>query len=56
MGKLASTNHRQGKLNEAEELYIKLLDRQTARFGADHPDTLRTANYLAQTCKAMERN
>ncbi|KAJ6583089.1 hypothetical protein DFH09DRAFT_280467 [Mycena vulgaris] len=54
MGSLASTYYKLGKLKEAEEFYVELLDRRTSLLGADHPDTLHSADYPAQTRQVMD--
>ncbi|KAJ6555645.1 hypothetical protein DFH09DRAFT_1165031 [Mycena vulgaris] len=55
MENLASAYCSLGKLKEAEELCVELLDRRTSLLCADHPDTLRTADDLAWTRKAMAK-
>ena len=47
MGGLASTYQMQGKLNEAEQLEIQVLDMRKKLLGTGHPDTIRSMGNLA---------
>jgi hypothetical protein len=47
MGSLASTYYCQGKLNEAEQLGILVLDMRKKLLGAKHPDTLTSMGDLS---------
>jgi tetratricopeptide (TPR) repeat protein len=45
----------QGKYDQAERLYLAVLEKRTATLGTDHPDTLATKNNLAMLYLDQER-
>lgn len=47
MAELAWPYSKLGRWKEAEELVLQALDKETAFSGAEHPDTLRCMNYVA---------
>ena len=51
MGSLASTYHRQGKLNKAAQLEVQVLDMRKKLLGAEHPHTLISMGNLHQENK-----
>jgi hypothetical protein len=55
MGNLASIYQNQGRLAEAEELEVKVMDRMITKLGEDHPDTLTSMGNLAFTYRSQGR-
>ena len=49
MTNLANTYHKQGRLNEAEQLGIQVMDMRKKLLGAEHPKTLNSMENLAIT-------
>jgi Tetratricopeptide repeat len=49
MANLASTYRDQGRLDEAEELGVQVMEGCKKKLGEDHPDTLTSMNNLAVT-------
>lgn len=52
---LASILLKQGRYNEAEELFIQIAEIRTRVLGLEHPDTLTSINNLAATYLDWER-
>jgi hypothetical protein len=48
MDTLASTFWNQGRLEEAEELFVQVMETRKKKPGADHPSTLTSMNNLRQ--------
>jgi hypothetical protein len=55
MANLASTYRNQGRLKEAEELLVHVMETFKRVLGQEHPDTLTSMNNLASTYIAQER-
>jgi len=53
MNGLASTYRKQGKLDEAENLFIHVMNVRKAKLISDHPDTLVTMAELALTFESQ---
>ncbi|OAL56144.1 putative kinesin [Pyrenochaeta sp. DS3sAY3a] len=53
MANLASTYRDQGRWDEAEKLFVQVIETRKTKLGADHPDTLTSMNNLAFTWKAQ---
>jgi hypothetical protein len=53
MDNLALTYCEQGRLDEAEELNLEVMEKRRKILGADHPDTLTSMNNLSFIWKAM---
>jgi lipopolysaccharide biosynthesis regulator YciM len=51
MNNLASTYRSQGRWEEAESLFVQVMETSKSKLGADHPDTLTSMNNLAFTFK-----
>ncbi|KAI0120614.1 hypothetical protein BJ170DRAFT_589093, partial [Xylariales sp. AK1849] len=49
LANLASTYRNQGRWDEAERLFVEVMETRKAKLGADHPDTLTGMNNLAFT-------
>jgi hypothetical protein len=47
MAKMASIYQQQGRLKEAEEISVKVLELQREVLGAKHPDTLKSMARMA---------
>jgi hypothetical protein len=56
MANLALTYRYRGRLDEAEELEVQVLEARKTKLGADHPDTLTGMNNLAFTWKGCGRD
>ncbi|KZL81689.1 kinesin light chain 3, partial [Colletotrichum incanum] len=49
MANLASTFWNQGRWEEAEKLFVQVMETRKTKLGADHPDTLTSMANLAST-------
>jgi hypothetical protein len=56
MGDLAATYQNQGRLKEAEELDVKVMEARRRVLGEEHPDTLMAMANLARTKRALRQN
>ena len=55
MENLAATYWNQGRLNEAEQLQVQVMDMRKKLLGAEHPDTLSSMKNLAATYWSQRR-
>ena len=55
IAQLANTYCDQGRLNEAEQLVVQLVDVEKTVLGAEHPDTLTSMKNLASTYRYQGR-
>ncbi|KAK3394971.1 Tetratricopeptide repeat-domain-containing protein [Podospora didyma] len=55
MGNLALTYGNQGRWEEAEKLFVQVMETSKTKLGADHPDTLMSMNNLASTYRNQGR-
>jgi len=55
MGNLATEFWKQGRLEEAEQLEVDVLEARTRLLGLGHPETLRSMTNLAYTWKSRGR-
>ena len=55
MANLASTYQKQGRWNEAEQLFVQVIDITKKVLGAEHPDTLTSMANLASTYRNQGR-
>ena len=55
MANLASTFWNQGRWEEAEKLFVQVMETSKTKLGADHPDTLTSMANLASTYKNQGR-
>lgn len=53
MNNLASTYGNQGRWEEAEKLFVQVMEIRKTKLGADHPSTLMSMNSLAHTWQNM---
>ena len=53
---LASTYRNQGRWEDAEMLFVQVMETRKTKLGADHPDTLTSMTSLAFTRKAQGRS
>ncbi|KAK3304821.1 Tetratricopeptide repeat-domain-containing protein [Chaetomium strumarium] len=56
MNNLASTYQKQGRWEEAEKLFLQVMETFEAKLGVDHPHTLTIMNNLAFTWKGQGRH
>ncbi|KAK1776002.1 hypothetical protein QBC45DRAFT_333938 [Copromyces sp. CBS 386.78] len=56
MNNLASTYKNQGWWEEAEKLFVQVIETYKAKLGADHPSTLMSMGNLAFTWKSQGRH
>lgn len=55
MGNLFLTYSKQGRLEEAEELQVQVMQSRKRVLGEEHPDTLASMSYLASTYSNQSR-
>jgi hypothetical protein len=56
MSNLALSHFYLGHYDEARALFEETLSKQKRALGEDHPDTLASANHLADTYRKMDRS
>jgi Flp pilus assembly protein TadD len=56
MNNLALTYRNQGRWEDAEKLFVQVMETRKMKLGVDHPDTLGSMNNLAFTWKAQGRS
>ena len=55
MANLATTYQKQGRWNEAEKLFVQVMDMRKKLLGAEHPDTISSMANLARTYQKQRR-